>query len=68
MDKPLHKSQRIIKEGDGYADFMIHIFATNDFFGAIMQKGDRLEIVSPENVRNKIKEKLGKAYHQYVPA
>lgn len=68
MDKPLHKSQRVIKEGDGYADFMIHIFATNDFFGAIMQQGDRLEIVSPENVRNKIKEKLGKAYHQYVPA
>ena len=46
---------------------MIHIFATNDFFGAIMQQGDRLEIVSPENVRNKIKEKLGKAYHQYIP-
>ena len=68
IDKPLHKSQRIIREEKGYTDFMVHIFATNDFLGAIMHQGDRLEIMSPENVRNRIKDMLGNAYHQYLSA
>lgn len=67
-DKPLHKSQHTIEEGNGYADFVIHIYATDDFIGAVMQQGDRLEIISPEKVRNRIKEKLGNAYRQYLSA
>ena len=67
QDKPLHKSQHVLREGDGYVDFVVHIYATDDFLGAIMQQGDRLEIMSPEKVRNRIKNMLASAYHQYDP-
>ncbi len=67
-DVPLHKSQHIIREEDDYADFQLNIWATDDFIGAIMQQGDRLEIMSPDKVRDRVKNMLGNAYHQYVPA
>ena len=67
-DVPLHKSQQIIREEDDYADFQLNIWATDDFIGAIMQQGNRLEIISPEPVRLKIKEQMEKALQPYLAA
>ena len=58
QDVPLHKSQKLIGQGDGYADFSIRIKPTDDFIGAILQQADRLEIISPKEVRQRIKDKL----------
>lgn len=58
QDVPLHKSQKLIGQGDGYADFSIRIKPTDDFIGAILQQADRLEIISPKEVRKRIKDKL----------
>ena len=67
-DVPLHKSQSIIKEGKDFADFEVHIRPTEDFIGAILQQGERLEILSPVNVRKRIKERLEKALQPYLVA
>ena len=67
-DVPLHKSQQIIREEDDYADFLLKIWPTDDFIGAIMQQGNRLEIISPEPVRLKIKEQMQKALQPYLAA
>ena len=64
-DVPLHHSQVMLREGANYADFRIHIWPTDDFIGAILQQGDRLEILEPANVRLKIKERLESALLPY---
>lgn len=65
-DIPLHKSQQIVREELEYVDFTYHIIPTEDFIGAVLQQGHRLEIISPEDVRNRVKGRLEKAYNLYL--
>ena len=67
-DVPLHKSQKIIVNGDDYADFAVHIRPTEDFIGAVLQQGERLEIIRPQNVRERIKKRLENALKAYLVA
>jgi predicted DNA-binding transcriptional regulator YafY len=39
---------------------------TEDFIGAILQQGDRLEIMAPEELRERVKERLKKALKPYM--
>lgn len=64
-DTPLHHSQRLFKETKYYADFKLHLRPTEDFIGAILQQGDRLEIISPKYLRERMKERLRKALEAY---
>ena len=64
-DVPLHHSQQIIKETKEYADFKVHIRLTNDFIGAILHQGDRLEVMSPKPVREKVMLCLERALAPY---
>lgn len=64
-DTPLHHSQRLFKETEYHADFKLHLRPTEDFIGAILQQGDRLEIISPKPLRLRIKERLRKALEAY---
>ena len=68
QDVPLHKSQTLLCQGKDFADFKVHIRPTEDFIGAILQQGERLEILSPVNVRKRIKERLEKALQPYLVA
>jgi hypothetical protein len=65
-DTPLHHSQRILNENADYADFKLHLRPTEDFIGAILQQGDRLEIISPKYLRERVKERLRKALEAYI--
>jgi len=65
-DVPIHKSQTLIKEDKEYADFKIHVRPTNDFYGAVLQQGTRLEIISPPKVRDKITEVIRHMLTQYT--
>ncbi|MBO5626781.1 MAG: WYL domain-containing protein [Prevotella sp.] len=67
-DVPLHHSQQKIKEEKDYADFKVHILVTNDFIGAILHQGDRLEIMSPKPVRDKVMLCLERALAPYRAA
>lgn len=64
-DVPMHHSQRKIKEEKGYADFQLHLKVTNDWIGAVLQQGDRLEVMSPKEVRERVKGCLERAVAPY---
>ena len=64
-DVPLHHSQRLYKETEEYADFILTIYPTNDFIGDILQQQSRLEIISPQWLREKMRditEKMAATY------
>lgn len=65
LDVPIHKSQSLIFEGYDYTDFSIRIRPTDDFFCSILQHAGQLEIISPNDVRQTIKERLQKALSAY---
>ncbi len=55
--KPIHKSQRITLPYDEerqYGEFTLTIKPNKEFYGRILQKGAKLEIISPEAVRMEI--------------
>ena len=54
--KPLHHSQERISYGfgKGYADFGLFLAPTLDFMGYILSRADRLEVVSPQWLRDRI--------------
>jgi predicted DNA-binding transcriptional regulator YafY len=65
-DIPLHGSQQIVREELEYVDFSYHLVPSNDFIGAILHQGDRLEVIAPKDLRNQVKTQLEKAYNLYL--
>ncbi|MBO4665007.1 MAG: WYL domain-containing protein [Bacteroidaceae bacterium] len=68
--KPLHQSQQVkieYNDENKYGEFTIMIMPNNEFYGRILQMGENLEIISPEEVRNEIKKRtneMAKRYNQ----
>lgn len=61
--KPLHQSYAIVKPfgiyDDGeYAEFSVDVEPNNEFYGRILQMGAGLEVISPENVRYKMAQRV----------
>lgn len=61
--KPIHPSQTTVNEfgahEDGeYGDFSLHVEVNNELIGRILQMGDGLEVVSPDEVRLQFKERV----------
>lgn len=53
-DLPLHHSQKEIATTDAYSDFSYFISPTDDFIGEILRKKDRLSVISPIELREKV--------------
>jgi hypothetical protein len=53
-DLPLHHSQKETVTTDEYSDFSYFISPTDDFIGEILRKKDRLYVVSPIELREKV--------------
>ncbi|MCF0210240.1 MAG: WYL domain-containing protein, partial [Bacteroidales bacterium] len=49
---PLHESQQEVESGNGYAIFSYKVKLTYDFMQLIMRQGDQVEVLSPESLRN----------------
>lgn len=68
--KKLHESQKTIlpfgdhEDGD-YGEFTVYVEINNEFIGRILQMGDCLEIVSPQNVRDLFRERVQKIAELY---
>ena len=62
---PLHQSQKLIEKGEGYAVFEYFLIPTFDFVQEILSHGDYLEVLSPDNLRQHIIEKLNSALNLY---
>ena len=61
--KPLHQSYAVIKPfgmyDDGeYAEFSVDVEPNNEFYGRILQMGAGLEVISPENVRDEMAQRV----------
>lgn len=55
-DLPLHTSQRVLGEGDGYVDFELRLRPTSDFLAHLLSRGRWVEVISPTDMAQKISE------------
>ena len=65
LDLPLHHTQRVIGQGNGYTDFEMHLRPTVDFIGYIMSQGTLLKVLEPQSLADTIKANLQKTIDQY---
>lgn len=56
--KPLHLSQRIIEEAEGYAVISINVKVNKELESLILSFGDDMEIIAPASFRDRIAEKV----------
>lgn len=68
LTKPLHSSQRLIKENEDRS-IIIHIFLTFNYEmeRILLGFGDGIEVLRPENLRNRMKKILQNAISRYEP-
>ena len=69
--KPIHHSQKILSDfeehEDGkYGEFVIHVELNNEFIGRVLQMGDGLEVVSPENIRKIFADRIENMHRLYA--
>ena len=64
--KPLHLSQRIIEEAEGYTVISINVKVNKELESQILSFGDDMEIISPASFRDRIAEKIQAMNQRYV--
>lgn len=64
--KPLHLSQRIIEEAEGYAIISINVKVNKELESLILSFGDDMEVISPTSFRDRIAEKIQAMNQRYV--
>ena len=62
---PLHHSQRELQQTDEYTEFSFDIRPTYDFLGQLLSHGDGIEVVSPDDVREKMRQKIAENLKRY---
>jgi predicted DNA-binding transcriptional regulator YafY len=65
-DLPVHQSQKVIGEGEGYVDYEIFMRPTSDFIGYVMSRGSWLKVMSPQSLVDEIAENLRKTLGMYM--
>ena len=62
---PLHHSQRELQQTDEYTEFSFDIRPTYDFLSQLLSHGDGIEVVSPDDVREKMRQKIAENLKRY---
>lgn len=62
---PLHKSQRILQESKAYTDVSLSLSPTYDFLQELLHHGPLVEVLSPEWLRNELREMLNLTLERY---
>ena len=62
---PLHHSQHEIASTEHYADFSFDIRPTADFLGQLLSYGDGIEVLSPIDLRKKMRQMLHASLQRY---
>ena len=62
---PLHHSQREVATAEGYADFTFDIRPTHDFLGQLLSHGAGIEVLSPPDLREQMRQKLAESLKRY---
>lgn len=55
-DLPVHHSQKLIAQGDGFCDYELTLRPTDDFLGYILSRSRWIQVLSPQNVIDNIRE------------
>lgn len=63
--KPIHHSQRVLREEPGGTVFAINVIPNFELESALLSYGERIEILEPESLRLQIKERFQQAAEQY---
>jgi predicted DNA-binding transcriptional regulator YafY len=64
--KPLHLSQRIIEEAEGYAVISINVKVNNELESLILSFGDDMEVIAPASFRERIAGKIQAMNNKYL--
>lgn len=64
-DLPIHPSQREIERDGDTVTFVIRTAPNDAFYMELMKYGDKLEVLSPQEVRDRLKEEYQKAIKLY---
>ena len=64
--KPIHLSQRIIEEAEGYAIISINVKVNKELESLILSFGDDMEVVAPASFRDRIAEKIQAMNKKYM--
>lgn len=65
-DLPLHHSQKEINTTADYSDFSYFLSPSDDFIGEILRKKDRLYVISPKELRDKILQTVKEMENNYI--
>lgn len=68
LTKPIHKSQKIIKEDSSEKIIQIEIIPNFEFESLVLSYGEEVEIVLPPHIRDKIKSRLNLVKKIYDPS
>lgn len=64
-DLPIHSSQKLIDEGDDYADFELTLRPTRDFANHLLSRGSLIKVLSPSWLAEQIQDMLLDAMKRY---
>ena len=65
QDLPLHPSQTLLEEAPDHCLFALRVIPNPNFLMELLSRGDRLEVLEPESLRESVKEALKKALQRY---
>ncbi|MCW3807060.1 helix-turn-helix transcriptional regulator [Plebeiibacterium marinum] len=65
ITKPIHNSQKVIKETDENVEISLQLIPNYEFYSLILSYGNSVEILLPENIRDDIAKKIKVMYHSY---
>lgn len=66
LSTPLHKTQKMTKYSHGeYAEFTYRLGLTPDLISQLLAMGDRVEVLEPEGLRERMKEEARKLFGRY---
>lgn len=65
QDLPLHPSQLLAEQGEDYCIFALRVVPNPNFIMELCSRGDRLEVLEPQSLRDSVKEALQKAIQRY---
>ena len=62
---PLHETQTIVRENKEEIVVQLHLCVTHDFIMELLSFGERLTVIAPDSLRQKIKDEHLKTYKKY---
>lgn len=62
---PLHQSQRELASTPDYTDFSYNLRPTSDFIGQLLSQGSGIEVLEPQELRQKMRELIAENLNRY---